>query len=97
MLKTLLLGIATFVVSSGAFAQEGDLQITCPPGFRIYLDGRFMGLSTVAEDGKYLSSIAAVRWRKWRCYHRARYGSIGCPLRAHSMYLYFSRPRGVNS
>lgn len=45
------------VFGSSASASTGDLQITCPPGFRVYLDGKFIGLSRVEEDGKYLTDL----------------------------------------
>jgi len=35
----------------------GDVQITCEPGLRIYLDGNFAGKSNTSEDGKYLSNL----------------------------------------
>lgn len=35
----------------------GDVQITCKPGLRIYLDGNFVGKSNTSEDGKYLSNL----------------------------------------
>lgn len=40
------------------FSQGGDIQITCEPGLRIYLDGTFLGESNSTEDGKYLSNIS---------------------------------------
>lgn len=45
-------------ISTDLLAQGGDLQISCEPGLRIYLDGKFVGKSTVEEDGKYLSNLS---------------------------------------
>lgn len=43
--------------STVLFARGGDIQITCEPGLRIYLDEVFVGKSKKKEDGMYLSDI----------------------------------------
>jgi hypothetical protein len=48
-------------LSTELSAQGGDIQITCEPGLRIYLDGKFVGKSNANEDGKYLSNISSGR------------------------------------
>lgn len=45
------------ILAAAGYAAAGDLQITCPPGHRIYLDDVFAGLSTSAQDGLYLSDV----------------------------------------
>jgi hypothetical protein len=54
----LLLVVAVCVPVSGEEA-TGDLQVTCWPGYRIYLDGAFAGVTTPEEDGRYLRDVAA--------------------------------------
>ncbi|MBW2610411.1 MAG: DUF1566 domain-containing protein [Deltaproteobacteria bacterium] len=49
--------IFLFIYSPNLQAQGGDLQITCEPGLRIYLDGKFVGKSNFKDDGKYLSNL----------------------------------------
>jgi len=42
-----------------ASAAAGNLWITCEPGLDVYLDGVFVGVSTGAENGKYLPGISS--------------------------------------
>ncbi len=44
------------VVASVVFA--GDVQVACGPGLRVYLDGTFVGNSTVKDDGLFLAGVA---------------------------------------
>ncbi|MEN0062397.1 MAG: hypothetical protein AAGA48_09605 [Myxococcota bacterium] len=41
-----------------AVSQGADLQITCDPGIRIYVDGEFRGVSQAEQDGLYLTELA---------------------------------------
>ncbi len=57
-----LIGLAlVFVCVPQALAQTGDVQVTAPPGMRIYVDGRFKGVTTAQEDGKYLRHLPTGR------------------------------------
>ena len=40
-----------FVMSVAVVSFAGDIQVFCSPGLRIYLDGEFMGTSSVKETG----------------------------------------------
>jgi hypothetical protein len=46
-----------FVMSVAAVSFGGDIQVSCSPGLRISLDGRFMGTSNAAEDGLFLADV----------------------------------------
>jgi len=50
----IVLGLCT-----AAAAAAGDLQITCEPGLRIYVDGELVGLTNAREDGLYLMDLKA--------------------------------------
>jgi len=52
VLLVVFLGVA-------ASAAAGNLWITCEPGLDVYLDGKFVGVSEEAEDGKYLPGISS--------------------------------------
>jgi hypothetical protein len=41
--------------------EVGDLQVTCRPGYRLYIDGAFVGLTVSEEDGRYLRGVASGR------------------------------------
>lgn len=43
----------------GQAAGRGDIQVTCPPGLRVYLDEQFVGVSSTNEDGKYIVAVAS--------------------------------------
>lgn len=46
------------LIASGAVASSaGDIQVSCTPGIRVYLDGRLMGTSNPTEDGLYLVDV----------------------------------------
>jgi formylglycine-generating enzyme required for sulfatase activity len=52
--------IVLFSIINVAIAENtGDLQITCKPGIRIYLDNTFTGATNSEEDGLYLKNIEA--------------------------------------
>jgi hypothetical protein len=42
-------------VSAAAFA--GDIQVSCSPGLRVYLDDRLMGTSNAMQDGLFLMDV----------------------------------------
>ena len=52
ILLVVFLGIA-------ASAATGDLWINCAPGFDIFLDGEFMGVSEPSENGKHLPGLSS--------------------------------------
>ncbi len=43
------------LVPATSFA--GDIQVACPPGLRVYLDGRLAGTSSSREDGLFLANV----------------------------------------
>lgn len=46
-----------FVMSVAAASFAADIQVSCPPDLRIYLDDKFMGISDTMQDGLYLMDI----------------------------------------
>jgi len=44
-------------IPSAVAKDTGDLQITCKPGIRIYLDNSLSGVTKQAEDGLYIQNI----------------------------------------
>jgi hypothetical protein len=44
-------------VSLAAGASAGDIQVTCDPGLRVYLDGTLIGVSSAKDDGMFLTSV----------------------------------------
>jgi len=46
-----------FVMSVAAVPFAGDIQVSCSPGLRIYLDGKFLGTSSAKEDGLFLTNV----------------------------------------
>ncbi|MGD1146483.1 MAG: PEGA domain-containing protein [Thermoanaerobaculaceae bacterium] len=36
----------------------GDIQVSCEPGLRVYLDGKFVGTSSPKDDGLFLADVA---------------------------------------
>jgi hypothetical protein len=48
-----------FVMSAAAMSYAGDIQVSCSPGLRISLDGKFVGTSSAAQDGLFLSAVPA--------------------------------------
>jgi len=46
-----------FVMSVSAVSSAGDIQVSCPPGLRVYLDDMFMGTSSAKEDGLFLMNV----------------------------------------
>jgi hypothetical protein len=44
-------------MSVAAVPFAGDIQVSCSPGLRIYLDGKLMGTSNAREDGLFLSAV----------------------------------------
>jgi len=54
--------VALLLLTVGGLAaaeETGRLQVTCRPGVRVYLDGDFVGLTAVDEDGLYLRDVPA--------------------------------------
>ncbi len=46
-----------FVTSVAAVLFAGDIQVSCSPGLRVYLDDEFMGTSSTKEDGLFLMNV----------------------------------------
>lgn len=51
--------VVAVILAGACLATAGDLQVTCLPGHRIYLDGVFVGLTTADQDGLYLRDVSA--------------------------------------
>jgi hypothetical protein len=61
-IPALTLAVLVVTVAAAAAADEvGALQVTCRPGHRVYLDGEFVGLTTVEQDGLHVKAIAPGR------------------------------------
>jgi len=45
------------IVTAATLVSAGDIQVTCEPGLRIYLDGTFVGTSSAREDGLVLTNV----------------------------------------
>ena len=50
-----------FVMSAAAVSFAGDIQVSCSPDLRIYLDNQFMGTSNTMQDGLFLMNIGKGR------------------------------------
>lgn len=46
-----------FVMSLSAVSFAGDIQVSCSPGLRVYLDEEFMGTSSANQDGLFLINV----------------------------------------
>src|SRR5210317_1554739 len=46
-----------FLMSVTAVSFAGDIQVSCSPGLRIFLDGKLMGTSNAKEDGLFLMNV----------------------------------------
>jgi len=46
-----------FVMSAAAVSFAGDIQVSCSPGLRVYLDDELMGTSSAKEDGLFLMNV----------------------------------------
>jgi len=46
-----------FVVSVSTVSLAGDIQVSCEPNLRIYLDGKLLGVSIEKEDGLFLRDV----------------------------------------
>jgi hypothetical protein len=40
-----------------AVSLAGDIQVTCEPGLRVYLDGKLAGTSSAKDDGLFLAGV----------------------------------------
>jgi len=45
------------LISVTAVSFATDIQVSCPPDLRIYLDNQFMGTSTTVQDGLFLMDV----------------------------------------
>ncbi|MBI4613179.1 MAG: PEGA domain-containing protein [Planctomycetes bacterium] len=61
MRHLLALALAVTVLSGipTAAQETGRVQVTAPPGLRVYVDGRIAGKTTDADDGIFLERVAA--------------------------------------
>lgn len=48
-----------FLMGVAVVSFAGDIQVTCPPDLRIFLDGQLKGTSNAMEDGLFLASVPA--------------------------------------
>jgi len=48
-----------FVMSVVAVSFAGDIQVSCSPGLRIYLDEKFKGTTNAMEDGLFLTNVSS--------------------------------------
>jgi len=46
-----------FLIAASAVSFAGDIQVFCPPGLRMFLDGEFMGTSSERDDGLFLMNV----------------------------------------
>jgi len=46
------------MVGASTLLCASDIQVTCEPGLRVYLDGAFVGTSNSKEDGLFLADVA---------------------------------------
>ena len=53
--------VLAFLVGLSTLSVAGDIQVSCAPGLRVYLDGNLVGTSSAKEDGLYLVGVAAGR------------------------------------
>jgi hypothetical protein len=49
--------LCLLLLLSAPLASADDIQVTCEPGLRIYLDGSLKGTSTAREDGLFLANV----------------------------------------
>ena len=63
MKRFCLIGLLLVLSASVSFA--GDIQVSCEPGLRIYLDDEFIGVSSAKEDGLFLMDIDRGKHTVW--------------------------------
>jgi hypothetical protein len=56
-MKRSLLFLLFCLVSVAAVSLAGDIQVSCPPGLRIYLDDKLAGTSSAKEDGFFFADV----------------------------------------
>lgn len=49
--------LCLFLIAASAVSFAGDVQVFCPPGLRVFLDGEFMGTSSERDDGFILMNV----------------------------------------
>jgi len=49
------------VTSVSALTFAGDIQVSCEPALRVYLDGKLAGTSSAKEDGLFLANVPTGR------------------------------------
>lgn len=49
--------ILLLLTSMPAMSFAGDIQVSCEPALRVYLDGKFVGTSSSKEDGLFLANV----------------------------------------
>lgn len=47
------------VMSVPVMSFAGDIQVSCEPDLRVYLDGKFVGTSSARDDGLFLANVPA--------------------------------------
>ena len=51
--------ILFIMVANNSAQNKGNIQITCPTGFRVYLDDELMGLTSDKQDGIHINKIVS--------------------------------------
>lgn len=49
--------LSVLFLAISALALAGDIQVTCEPGLRVFLDGELVGKATPQEDGLFLMNV----------------------------------------
>ena len=50
--------VVLLIYLAPCLSYSADVQITCKPGMRIYIDDKFVGISTTEQDGKYVTGLS---------------------------------------
>ena len=56
-MKSIHLFLFCLLMTVAAVSSAGDIQVSCQPDLRIYLDDKFIGTSNVMEDGLFLARV----------------------------------------
>ena len=49
--------LVILLMSAASLSLASDVQVFCEPALRVYLDGKFVGTSSVKDDGFYLTDV----------------------------------------
>ncbi len=56
-MKRLCLLCLFLLTSAATMSLAGDIQVSCEPALRVYLDGKLVGTSSSKEDGLFLANV----------------------------------------